>query len=165
MAILYILCGPAGCGKSTWARNFIFAQDHKGNDVRYVSRDDLRFSMLKDDEDYFAHENATFRKFIGTITETLIDGFDVIADATHLNMYARKKLTDAIDKRYSEYDIIYVWFLADADTCVAQNRNRTGRRFVPEHVIRDMCRKFEAPSVAEDPRALMVMKVKGENNE
>ena len=83
MPILYILCGPSGCGKSTWANQFM--NDHNTDDIRYVSRDEIRFSLVGEDEDYFAHEKEVFRKFSGTIAQTLVDGFDVIADATHLN--------------------------------------------------------------------------------
>ena len=45
MPILYMLCGPSGAGKSTWARKFI--EDHAENDIRYVSRDEIRFSIIQ----------------------------------------------------------------------------------------------------------------------
>ena len=120
MPILYIMCGPSGCGKSTWAHNFIRENDPLYSNIRDVSRDEIRFSMLKDGEDYFAHEKEVFKKFVGTICQTLIDGFDVIADATHLNEFSRRKLTQAIDMRYMDYKIIYVVFNVSADTCVMQ---------------------------------------------
>ena len=105
MPNLYILCGPSGCGKTTWCNAFM-----RENDVRYVSRDEIRFSMLKDDEDYFAHEVDVFKEFTGTLAQTLVDGFDVIADATHLNARSRQRLTQAIDMYITDYNIIYVVF-------------------------------------------------------
>ena len=87
MAILYILCGPSACGKSTWRDAFI--AEHSDQDIRYVSRDEIRFSMLEEGEDYFAHEKEVFKKFVSTLAQTLVDGFDVIADATHLNEFSR----------------------------------------------------------------------------
>ena len=159
MPTLYVLCGPAGCGKSTWAHQIVSRNIAEGSDIRYASRDEFRFAMLKEEEDYFSHEKATFRKFANCISETLIDGFDIIADATHLNKYARKKLTQAIDRRYTDYTIVYVVFTADPEVCVEHNRNRTGRRFVPENVIRDMCRKFEPPTYEEDPRIVGIVSV------
>ena len=53
MPTLYIMCGPSGCGKTTWAHNFIKEQ-HETNDIRYVSRDEIRFSLIKEGEEYFS---------------------------------------------------------------------------------------------------------------
>lgn len=165
MAILYILCGPSGCGKSTWAYNFMVENDRNGNDIRIVSRDDIRLELLKDGEDYFSHEKAVFRRFVGYIYNTLIDGFDVIADATHLNEFSRRKLTQAIDMRFQDYEIVYVVFNTDVNTCVARNENRKGRRYVPENVIRNMCRDFRGPSLDEDERAKEIITVECDNND
>lgn len=151
---LYILCGPSGCGKSTWAFNFI-----KDNDIRWVSRDDIRFSMLKEDENYFAHEKEAFRKFVDTIAATLIDGFDVIADATHLNEISRYKLTRAIDERIKSYKIVYVVFYATLETCLKQNNNRSGRERVPEKIIEQMFENFQTPELTEDMRAVDINEV------
>lgn len=159
MATLYILCGPSGSGKSTWAHNFIQKNDPLYNNIRDVSRDEIRLSMLKDEEDYFAHEKEVFKKFVRTICETLIDGFDVIADATHLNEFSRRKLTQAIDMRYTDYKIIYVVFNVDADTCVARNANRAGRANIPENIIRNMCRDFRMPTKDEDDRIIDIVEV------
>lgn len=159
MPILYIMCGPSGCGKTTWTHNFIRENDPLCNNIRDVSRDEIRFSILKDGEDYFSHEKEVFKKFVGTICQTLIDGFDVIADATHLNEFSRRKLTQAIDMRYTDYKIIYVIFNVNADTCVARNTNRTGRANVPENVIRNMCRDFRAPTRDEDERVIDIIEV------
>lgn len=159
MPILYIMCGPSGCGKTTWARNFIHENDPLYNNIRDVSRDEIRFSILKDEEDYFSHEKEVFKKFVGTICQTLIDGFDVIADATHLNEFSRRKLTQAIDMRYTDYKIIYVVFNVSADICVAHNANREGRANVPENIIRNMCRDFRVPTKDEDERVIDIIEV------
>lgn len=144
---LYILCGPAGCGKSTWAHKYMEAHP----EVRYVSRDEIRFNLVKQDEHYFSHEKQVFSKFSGTIAQTLIDGFDVIADATHLNMTSRKKLTNAIDRHFTKYDIIYVVFNVPLTTCITRNAKRSGRTNVPNEVIENMYEQFRAP-IAEDMR-------------
>lgn len=157
MAILYILCGPSGCGKSTWARKYV--EDHWDEDIRYVSRDEIRFSILKEGEDYFAHEKEVFKMFSNTIRHTLIDGFDVIADATHLTEFSRRKLTQAIDMYFTDYKIIYVVFNADAETCIERNKQRSGRADVPENIIRNMCRDYRMPSKNEDERVIGVIEV------
>lgn len=154
---LYILCGVPGCGKTTWAREFVYQQFEK--DIRYVSRDEIRFSIIKDEEDYFSHEKEVYWKFAETITETLIDGFDVIADATHLNEFSRRKLTQSIDRRYTDYEIVYVVFNVDLQTCLERNAQRTGRSCVPEQTIRNMYRDFRLPTKDEDERVKEIIEV------
>lgn len=147
MATLYILCGPSGSGKSTWALNFI--KEHEN--VAYVSRDNIRLSMLKDEDDYFSHEKEVFKHFVATIAN-YIQTQDVIADATHLNAFSRCKLIQALDMYTHDYNIVFVIFNIDADTCVERNKTREGRRNVPENVIRNMCRDFREPTADEDER-------------
>ena len=152
MPRLYILCGPSGSGKSTWALDFI----DKHNEVWYVSRDDIRLDLLSDGEDYFSHEKEVFKTFAGVLYALLSSGEDAIADATHLNMFSRCKLIQAIDMRgYKEY----VVFNTDAETCIERNKAREGRRNVPENVIRNMCRDFRVPTKDEDERVIDIIEV------
>ena len=155
MPILYIMCGPSGCGKTTCCEN-----DYRLKHCVHVSRDKIRFKLVKEDEDYFAHETEVFRQFIQTIVELLMDGYDVVADATHLNKFSRRKLTQAIDMYFSNYNIIYVVFNVDVDTCLVRNANREGRAKVPEAVIRNMCATFQRPSFDEDERVIDIIEVK-----
>ncbi len=155
MPILYILCGPSGCGKTTWANDFI--KEH--HDIRYVSRDEIRFQLVNPDESYFSREKEVFRRFANTIRHTLVDGFDCIADATHLNEFSRRKLTQAIDMYFKDYEIVYVSFNVNVDTCIEHNANREGRANVPETVIRNMCRDFRTPSIDEDERVKEIINV------
>lgn len=155
MPTLYILCGPSGCGKSTWAWKFM--DIYFDEDIRYVSRDEIRFSLVKEDEEYFSREKEVFRKFAATIAQTLVDGFDVIADATHITKISRQKLTQAIDRYFTDYQIVYVNCYLDEETCIIRNSARAGRLHVPENVIRNMCRQFEVPSLTEDSRAIEII--------
>ena len=154
MPILYILCGPSGCGKSTWAKN-----DVRMKHCAYVSRDEIRYSIVKDNEDYFSHEKEVFRRFISEIIKNMKMGFDTIADATHLNEFSRRKLTQAIDMYITDYNIIYVTFDINADTCVSRNAHREGRANVPENIIRNMCRDFRMPTKDEDDRVIDIIEV------
>ena len=130
--------------------------DDSDNDVRYVSRDEIRYSMIAKDENYFAREREVFRKFADTIRNTLVNGFDVIADATHLNEFSRRKLTQAIDMYFTDYSIIYIVFKVDVNECLKRNEGREGQAKVPETVIRNMCRDFKPPVPNEDTRTVAI---------
>ena len=151
MPILYILCGPSGCGKSTWAKS-----DERMKECSYVSRDVIRYSIVKEEEEYFSHEKEVFRRFVSELIKNLKVGFDTIADATHLNEFSRRKLTQAIDMYFPYYNIVYVVFNTNVETCVARNANREGRANVPENIIRNMCRDFRAPTLDEDERVVAI---------
>ena len=153
MAKLYILCGPSGSGKSTWAKNFV--KDH--NDVWYVSRDAIRLDMLKDDEPNFAHEKEVFRIFVKKIATIIMDNHNCIADATHLNEFSRRKLTQALDMYTKDYEIVCVVFNTDINTCLDRNAEREGRACVPESAIRRMFRDFKHPTLDEDERIVEVL--------
>lgn len=152
---MYILCGAPGCGKSTFAQNF--ATDN----TIWVSRDSVRFSIVASEEDYFSHEKEVFAKFIERIAGLLENHYDVIADATHLNMASRKKLTNAVDNYIKDYNIVYIIFTASADMCIAHNANRTGRANVPEDAIRRMRATLTIPN-REDAREIGLITIEGE---
>lgn len=154
MPILYILCGLPGSGKSTWAKS-----DERMKHCKYVSRDEIRFSILKKGESYFAHEKEVYRAFVQRIANNLNEGYDTIADATHLNMFARRKLTQALDMRKCEYKIVYIVFDVNISVCIERNNNREGLANVPETVIRNMGRDFYAPTFDEDERIINIITI------
>ena len=59
---VFVLCGPAGVGKSTWAHQHMEPK----TDVM-ISRDSIRFMMLNDDEPYFAVEDKVRKMFFNDI--------------------------------------------------------------------------------------------------
>ena len=155
---LYILCGCAGCGKSSWAKQLFY----RTIDTKWVSRDDIRFELLKEEEDYFAHENEVFNKFVDKIYENLTDVYDVIADATHLNKKSRRKLINAIDNRGKvDYQIIFVYFDTPFEVCCGRNQLREGRKRVPDEIMKSMWDNFQKPSMMEDERCVGLMLMKG----
>ena len=127
----YIMSGIPGCGKSTWSRKFTAEHDN----VVQVSRDEIRFSLLADGEDYFAHEDEVVATFYAEINEALAAGHDVIADATHISERALRNTMRRID---IDCDNVLISFDTPLDTCIDRNAHRDGRARVPEHVIRKM---------------------------
>ena len=47
---LWIMVGIPGSGKSYFAKNILMTDDS----WQYISRDEVRFSIIKDDEEYFS---------------------------------------------------------------------------------------------------------------
>lgn len=140
---LFIMCGCPGSGKSTYAKkNF--------PNAKYVSRDEIRFSIVKENEPYFSKEKQVFKKFIKEINEGLQQDVDVVADATHLNFSSRYKLISnlTIDKEKTE--VIAVVIQTPLDICLAQNEYRKGTRsYVPSEVLQDMYYLFHTPTKTE----------------
>lgn len=142
---LWIMCGVPGSGKSYVAKTLM-----RNNGWAYVSRDEVRFRFLADDEEYFAHENEVYEVFVYEVAQALKspEYKNVIADATHLNYGARHKLLEALARELDLDDITIIPIVvhSDLDTCLARNKERTGREHVPVDVIRRMWKSFEHPS-------------------
>lgn len=134
---LWITVGAPGCGKSTWLK-----ENAKGP---VVSRDEVRFSYMKDGDDYFANEKEVFAEYVNIIQKAIDDGVEhVYADATHLNERSRYKLLNAL--RLNTAKIHYLVFTTNIDTCLERNAKRTGRQQVPESALKRMYYSFSDPS-------------------
>lgn len=145
MPTLYIYCGIPGSGKSYYAKK---AQPK----VHYISRDEIRFNMVEEDEEYFSKEKAVFKLFSASIAKVLEKGQDVIADATHISKASRAKLIKAIDRYFSEYKIACIVFDTPFEVCCERNAGREGRARVPDEVMQRFRAGWELPEMEEDSR-------------
>ena len=156
--ILYLMSGPPGCGKSTWIERQLW----QGGGT-WISRDKIRFGMLKEGEDYFAHEDEVFDKFIADIQCAINDdslGTNIYVDATHLNKTARDKVLKQLD--LSEVDEINcVFFKVDSEICIGRNEQRTGLARVPRSVIRRMWFSHIMPDADENFDKIIVIDNEG----
>ena len=57
---LYLMCGVPGCGNSTWIKDRMKIHREQEESATCVSRDSIRFLMLKDGEDFFSSEDEVF---------------------------------------------------------------------------------------------------------
>ena len=156
--ILYVSCGTLGAGKSTWLKAHIKPEE------KIISRDEIRFSIIKDNETYFSHEDEVFKKFIYEIKENIDNGINVYADATHLNDRSRGKLLYSLRKIGcvpSEINAIY--FYTSLETCLRQNEYRKGTRaYVPEIQLKQMFHSSQAPEFREGFKNIWIVTEKGE---
>lgn len=144
---LYIMCGVPGSGKSWYAKNVLMNKH-----TIYISRDEIRFSLVREDEEYFAKEDQVFKAFVNQINQALgaEDNIDVvIADATHLNWNSRRKLLNALNikmnKTNRDIKVIPVWMDTPLFMCKQRNEHREGRAFVPVSVLNRMEHSKEHP--------------------
>jgi predicted kinase len=136
------MVGCPGSGKSTYANDLA----ERETNIVVVSRDEIRFSIISEEDEYFSKEKAVFKEFTRQIDEHLTKGEDVIADATHLNKKSRYKLIKNLSVRPDEINVIYV--KTSLNECQIRNARRKGTRsFVPEDVIEKMFYSIEAPSL------------------
>lgn len=142
MNILYVLCGPPGIGKTTFVSTFL------KNDFLHVSRDEIRFELISDEDDYFSKEDEVYKIFIQKIKDGLKEK-NVIADATHITAASRVKLLRALGNTLKNVIVHAIVFKTSLDKCIERNNLREGRSKVPISVIRRMYHQYTMPSFDE----------------
>lgn len=140
--VLYLMCGLPGSGKTTAAKNVI----KNDPNIKYVSRDDIRYTMVSDQEHYFDRENEVYREFCNQISRWLQQGDYVIADATHLTKNSRKKLLNNIIK---PAQIRCIFVNTPFNICMERNSKRKGITRVPDKQMYRMKNTLQIPSAIE----------------
>lgn len=93
-------------------------------------------------------KKRSFKLFIDLIDAGLKNGYNVYADATHLNITSRNKLLNSITEKPTSIEAII--FKVPLETCLRRNKMREGTRaFVPEDVIKKMYNSFTIPTFNE----------------
>ena len=143
---VWLLAGIPGSGKSTWVRK----QIAKNGGV-HCSRDEIRFSLLKDDEDYFAHENEVLRLWKEQASNAILDPDveNVYIDATHLTEKVRKRVLSELPIDDTCF-VVIVFFKVPLEVCLERNSFREGRAYVPPEVIRNMMATYQTYTTLGD---------------
>ena len=110
----------------------------KTNPGAWCSRDIVRFSIIGEDEDYFAREDEVFETWIFSIQEAIANSEieNVYIDATHLNEKSRDKVLNRLNLENAT--LCAVNFTVPLEECIRRNDLREGRAKVPRSVIRRM---------------------------
>ena len=148
---LYLMVGVPGSGKSTYAKNIL-----KDGDI-YISRDEIRYSLLTEEDDYFAKENEVIKTFIDNIDKSLVNEEycgDVYADATHLSPKSRAQVLNQL-KNKDKVSVIYLDI--PLNIILERNAQRKGRALVPENVVRRMYNSIILPTKAEGIEELIII--------
>lgn len=148
---LYLMMGVPGSGKSTYAKNIL-----KDGDI-YISRDEIRYSLLTEEDDYFAKENEVIKTFIDNIDKSLVNEEycgDVYADATHLSPKSRAQVLNQL-KNKDKVSVIYLDI--PLNIILERNAQRKGRALVPENVVRRMYNSIILPTKAEGIEKLIII--------
>lgn len=131
---LLVLCGPAGAGKSTFARAFV--EQHKLQGYRttsIVSSDHCR-ALICDDETNQQANRDTFDLFYYIMHKRMFQGRLTIADSTALQADARRKLRD-LALRHHYFTCLFV-FNMSLETCLRYDQHQARGRIVGESVIK-----------------------------
>lgn len=145
---LWVLIGIPASGKSSWIQEHISFFDEPEK-VKVVSRDNIRFSLVKEDESYFSKEKEVYETFIKEIKEGLENKNEVIADATHLTPISRSKLFRSLGTSLKDVKVIGVVIDTPLKVALERNAERSGREFVPETAICNMKKSFMIPDLEE----------------
>jgi predicted kinase len=121
---LVALCGPAGCGKSSFAaKHFLPTQIVSSDHCRALVSDDATNQAVSGHAFDLMHFIIDKRLYLGRLT---------VADATNLKREARKPLIK-IARRY-RFNAATIIFNIPLDVCLARNLARA--RVVPEDALR-----------------------------
>ena len=148
--MIKLLVGCPGSGKTSYAHDAEQACKIIGNiTYKHISRDMIRFSLVKETEYYFSKEKEVFNLFVKEIQEAIDNRIDMIViDATHISVSSRKKLLSRINIP-ENYIFEAVVFDIPLDVLKKRNGLRAGRARVPETAMENMFYDFSEPTYEE----------------
>lgn len=118
----------------------------KENEI-IISRDIIRFGLLKENDKYFSKEKEVYKEFIKQINDAITANKDFYVDQTSLTKSARAKLFNNIQNKPSQ--IVALYFTTPLDIALSRNAKRKGRALVPEDIIINMYNSIEYPTTEE----------------
>jgi predicted kinase len=128
---LLVLCGPAGCGKSTFAQQIVTRHKHKDfQNTMIVSSDTCR-ALISDNEANQQVNRDTFDLFYYIIGKRMYQNRFTIADSTALQPDARQRLLDLAERHHYHKHL----FIFNISFEICMQRDQQRKRKVGEQVI------------------------------
>ena len=139
MPELIVLCGLPGAGKSTYANRYV--QEHPNTKI--MSSDAIR-KELYGDEMIQGDAGRVFRLMRTRTVEHLMNGFDVIYDATGMMRMHRGEIVSYVPESVTKKCVV-VW--ASIEECIERDNHR--KRKVGKDIIEMLAKTFESPCYEE----------------
>ncbi|GCE10204.1 hypothetical protein KTT_00630 [Tengunoibacter tsumagoiensis] len=130
---LIVLCGPAGAGKSTFARQFVKRHASQGYRQTTIVSSDYCRALISDDESSQHVNRDTFDLFYYIIHKRMFQGRLTIADSTAILPEARHKLLELAHRH--QYQTCLIVFNIPLDVCLEHDHQIERGRIVGEKVI------------------------------
>lgn len=142
MKKLILLSGLPGCGKSTWANEYV--KEHKDEKIFIVSSDELR-KELGGYVQYFKEEKKVWELFLSRSLNygRIYDDVTVIMDATNLTNFYRKKYYESTP--IFNYHCLY-YFNIPLEKVLVQNKQRSADRIVIDEAMEHLINELEPVS-------------------
>jgi predicted kinase len=128
---LIVLCGPAGCGKSTFVHRLVQEHNQQGLVPTMIVSSDYCRTLVSDDENNQQVNRDAFDLFHYIIHKRMFQNRLTIADSTALQPVARHRLL-ALAQQH-QYATCLLVFNASPETCLQRDSGRA--RMVGEQVI------------------------------
>ena len=135
MPKLILTVGPPGCGKTSYATQYL--REH--NNTIHLSSDSIR-AELYGDESIQGDPSEVFSRMQKRAIEALNNGYDVIYDATNITRKDRASII-SICPKFVQIECHIIWL--PIYNCI--NRDAIRKRTVGQAVIDKMLKKFQAP--------------------
>jgi len=148
---LILMIGVPASGKSTFAAAWCKHTNANGRKCEVISRDAIRFSLLQEGEEYFAHEDDVWKNYVNEAVRSLNENDVTILDATHINRASRNKILSAVRAKYrgEPFKLIGVIMDEHIKVCIERNAKRPKKTFVPENQLMQINFNKEYPTKAE----------------
>jgi len=137
---MILLCGLPASGKSTYTKKL----QEKGYKIH--SSDAIREELYGDASIVEDHAKV-FDILHSRLIKDLVDGLDVVFDATNISYKKRMGFLQKVKKVKLNVECIAVYFATPYEDCLKNNNKR--ERLVPEHVIKNMYLNLYIPQLYE----------------